>query len=788
MLVLALCAMLAGVPGFASAAITTTTTLDSSVTAATGDVRLGALVAACPPVSGAPTPTGTVQLFEGATLVATLPLSLPGPPPQAGPCAVPYDYRSNFAITTLPAVGFGTHTYTAVYSGDAYYAPSTSSATVVVVPPRPASIATTTTLDSSVTAATGDVRLGALVAACPSSSGAPTPIGTVQIFEGATLIATLTLPTLGPPPQAGPCASPYDYRSNFANTTLPAVAVGTHTYTAVYSGDAYYAPSTSAAIVVVVPPRPASITSTTTLDSSVIAATGDVRLDVLIAACPSSSGAPTPIGTVQIFDGATLIATLTLPTLGPPPQAGPCAVPYDYRSNFANTTLRAVSIGTHTYTAVYSGDAYYAPSTSAAIVVVVPPRPASLVTTTVLSGTADPITGDVRLGVVVAPCPVVLGAPVPVGTVQIFEGTTLVTTLTLSPLGSSPGPGPCAGPYTWNFAPHTITGASPGTHTYQAVYSGDAYFAGSTSANVAVVVPPRPALLPTTAVLSGSADPITGDVRLGVIVAPCPVVVGAPLPLGSVRIYDGATLVTTLTLSPIGSSPGQGPCAGPYTWNFAPYTITGASPGTHTYSAVYSGDAYFATSTSAPVTINVTALPPVPPGQSFGGPTSTLSGNATVQVSGGGPLCGFTRAAFLPVTGDPNSPPPGSAPPGLSFPHGLVGFVTSGCTPGSTLAFTMTFPAGSSVPTAYWKYGPTPGNATPHWYQMPASILGNVVTFSIVDGGLGDDDLTANGTIVDAGGPTADSAQIVPALSEWGRAVLILLVAWMGFVALGRTI
>lgn len=37
--------------------------------------------------------------------------------------------------------------------------------------------------------------------------------------------------------------------------------------------------------------------------------------------------------------------------------------------------------------------------------------------------------------------------------------------------------------------------------------------------------------------------------------------------------------------------------------------------------------------------------------------------------------------------------------------------------------------------------------------QLPAVIADNTVIFSITDGGLGDDDLTANGTIVDPGGP-----------------------------------
>jgi hypothetical protein len=120
---------------------------------------------------------------------------------------------------------------------------------------------------------------------------------------------------------------------------------------------------------------------------------------------------------------------------------------------------------------------------------------------------------------------------------------------------------------------------------------------------------------------------------------------------------------------------------------------------------------------------------------------------------GGGALCGFTRAAFIPLAGDPVSPPAGTAPAGIRFAHGLIDFVTSGCVPGSTLTFVVTMPNALPTTTQYWKYGPTPGNATPHWYTIPATTSGNTVTFTITDGGLGDDDLVANGTIVDQGGP-----------------------------------
>jgi cyclophilin family peptidyl-prolyl cis-trans isomerase len=72
----------------------------------------------------------------------------------------------------------------------------------------------------------------------------------------------------------------------------------------------------------------------------------------------------------------------------------------------------------------------------------------------------------------------------------------------------------------------------------------------------------------------------------------------------------------------------------------------------------------------------------------------------------------------------------------------------------------ISFPA-DKVPDTYYKYGKTPDNATPHWYEFMwddesetgAVIEGNVVTLYFVDGARGDDDLAVNGLIVDPGGP-----------------------------------
>lgn len=73
----------------------------------------------------------------------------------------------------------------------------------------------------------------------------------------------------------------------------------------------------------------------------------------------------------------------------------------------------------------------------------------------------------------------------------------------------------------------------------------------------------------------------------------------------------------------------------------------------------------------------------------------------------------------------------------------------------------------------YYKYGPTPGNPTPHWYDFSydgttgAQSNGSRVTLHFVDGARGNDDLTANGVIVDPGGPTGfPYAEYLPAIQR----------------------
>lgn len=217
----------------------------------------------------------------------------------------------------------------------------------------------------------------------------------------------------------------------------------------------------------------------------------------------------------------------------------------------------------------------------------------------------------------------------------------------------------------------------------------------------------------------------------------------------------GLTLSTAGVLSGTAGAPG--------TYNFT-VTATDAS------GAVYTG--------SQAYTLQVVMA------QTYSGPSPTGSGTITATFSGGGATCVFASARFIPLTGDAASPPANSAPPGVQFPHGLFDFATTGCTPGSTLQFTITYPSALPNGTQYWKYGPTPANPpapSPRWYTLPAAVAGTVVTFTITDGALGDDDLTANGAVVDAGGPGVGAATAVPVgdgLLWWLALGMLAVAAW----------
>jgi hypothetical protein len=97
---------------------------------------------------------------------------------------------------------------------------------------------------------------------------------------------------------------------------------------------------------------------------------------------------------------------------------------------------------------------------------------------------------------------------------------------------------------------------------------------------------------------------------------------------------------------------------------------------------------------------------------------------------------------------------PSAGKPVLQFPYGFFEFEITTPTAGDSVTLTIILPSSIPDDAQYWKYGPTPGDPTYHWYQIPwTRISSNVIAITLTDGGWGDDDLIANGTIIDQGGP-----------------------------------
>lgn len=187
-----------------------------------------------------------------------------------------------------------------------------------------------------------------------------------------------------------------------------------------------------------------------------------------------------------------------------------------------------------------------------------------------------------------------------------------------------------------------------------------------------------------------------------------------------------------------------------------------------------------ATATSnetGPVSDSATATA-VPPITDFSVLSATNTGMITGSISGGGPGCSVGAASAT----TPEAVA-GNGPSGAEFPHGLLDLRLEACTPGATVMVVVDFPVTLPPGTEYFKYGPTLDNTTPHWYVLPATVAGATVSYSLTDGGLGDDDLTADGAILDPAGPGAASGEspaAIPVMPRWALAILALLLAGLG--------
>jgi hypothetical protein len=482
--------------------------------------------------------TGSVQFFNGSFLLGTSPLST--------------GLTAQLITTTLPV---GTDSLTAVYSGDTIWASSTSTALSQTVN----KVVTTTTVISSLNPSTVGASVTLTATVSPSAA-----TGTVQFLDGATVLGTSTL------------------ANGSASCITTSLTQGTHSITAVYSGDANNASSTSTATSQIVK----AITSVGLASSLNPAVVGQ---SVVFTATVNSAAT----GTVQFLDGAAVLGTGTV------------------TSGVANFTTTSLAQGAHSISAVYSGDTNYASVSSTPLMETVNAKTVTTTTLVPLAGSPNPSNLGALVGFTATVSPFTA-----TGTVQFLDGTIVLATLPIS-----------GGSVSFNFQLSTA-----GQHLITAVYSGDSSDTGSTS--VAFTQTVRNA---TTVSLSSSPNPslVGGVVTFMAVVSPSSAT-------GTVQFQDGAM--------PLGAANLSG--------GMATFSTATLAQGTHTITAVFGGDTNDTVSTSGPIsqvvnaktatsTVVSSSVNPSTVGQGvkFTASVSSTSASGTIQFLDGAAVIGAATLA-----------------------------------------------------------------------------------------------------------------------------------------------
>jgi sugar lactone lactonase YvrE len=444
------------------------------------------------------TPTGQITLLDGTTVLATTQLGASG--------------AAQFVYTFTTS---GNHSMTVAYAGDTSNSSAVSPALVQAV--KDAQAATTTLLTSSASPIDfgATLKLTASVAVAVANSGYGTFTGTVTFKDGATVIGTAALV------------------NQAATLSVATLSVGSHSITAVYSGCSTYLTSTSAALTQII-----QMAST--------------KLAVATSANPSFSGAPlaltatilgtggVPSGPVAFLDGSSTLGTAVLNAQG-----------------IATLTVpgSAWTVGTHSLTATYGGDAGDSASLSPTVLETI--NLAS--TTSTLNASASPA----AQGSTVTFTVIVKGnGGIPSGSVTLFDGAASVGSATLNSAGIA------------TFPSSTL---SIGSHSLTAAYAGDSLDGPSTSN-------------PYTEVIDSTSIAITLATNASPALFAAPVVFRAQVngtgsaPTGSVTLLDGVTPLGTVALSASGD---------------ASFTLSTLAIGSHTLTASYSGDTSHAATVSA---------------------------------------------------------------------------------------------------------------------------------------------------------------------------------------------
>jgi len=490
------------------------------------------------PSSGSGTPSGDVMLK--ANTVGPL---------QSGALT-----SGAFSANTINLPG-GTYNLTAQYSGDATYSSSTSQPVSVTVTPE-SSVATGTTFAISKAQYQGDypiLPLGQTGVGQPFwvqvqingvSTGSSGATGTVNLLNGSTTIGTFPVSKTGEIyVQCGP-GTPCD------------LGIGNYNFTAKYSGDASFNPSTSATIPFTV--YRGLLYWETSLNNQAPPTGGQVIATVIFT---DDDPSLVPTGTITLTRGDTG-ATLAS---GPIDKTGVATIPF------------LAQAGSYTVVAAYNGDNNYIAGHQVGAPILTTSSSGAAKTQLTLNLGPPAVTLGQSTQFSVAVTPAQSNVNTPIGYVTLFSnGVQISASVELSN-------GKAAGFAEWDQA---------GPQQVYASYAGDFNFAASSSTTVTVnvaQVAPTVIVQPLASIVAvGAQTSITA-----MLASPL-ASTNAPAPTGSIQFYDA---LNGAAAKPIGTAPavalGNG---GTLLATIAPLLPQGSN----VITAVYSGDPNWKSATSAP--------------------------------------------------------------------------------------------------------------------------------------------------------------------------------------------
>jgi hypothetical protein len=529
--------------------------------------------------------TGTVQFFDGATAIGS------GSAPTA-----------TYTGTLAPG---SSHSLTAVYQGDGNYVKATSNAVPLSVAQAP----TTTTVNASTTSATFGQNVTLTITVTPSTVVNGTqPTGTLT-FTGAGAVTSATV------------------TGGSASVTLSSLAVGQYTITTSYSGDNNYTGSTGNTVVLTITQAVASLSSSLSSYSFTTGSTATLTTTVTLP------------GNAQLPSGSTFVATIV--GVSGASYTGTFNINPGGNTGTGQVTILAPIAGSYTLQVTCPANAAFTctPSslaiTSTATTGSGPGTGTTPTTTTLTINPTTPVAGQavVFTATVSAAASAVAANPI-TGTVNFYDGTTLIGSGTISTVGPN------------GVATATISlTAATTSQSLTAVYQGNTVYASSTSPAISVTLSAVAASIVlssnVTTTIAGTSVVLTATVTGSTITG--------LTPTGTVSFYIAGTTPALIGKATVGTA-GNGV-------GVAVFSTSNLPSGSLTLYATYNGDNNFSSATSNSITLGLS--------------------DYTVN--------------FTPQTLTLTQGQSGSAIAVVSLVNGFPGTVILGCTPPPDLLITCSF-------------------------------------------------------------------------------------------------